>query len=262
MNVLITGAGTGIGLAAAERLAARGHGVVAGVHTEEQLRERLNERHHPNILFVKLDVTDPVDKLLAGEIARMVGIEVYFGNASVGTGGSMAEIDMDLVRQTFETNVFSMFEIAQNVLPSMLERGCGRLIFMSSLIGEVPLRFFGPYAATKAAIATLARSLHQEAALLGADIRVSVILPGAYHTGFNQRMIDGKFAWMRNGSYFDDLDRLRAREHALFALMEKRRLGSIVRAVEKAATRPQARFKYTAPPLQALGAKLYVTAFR
>ena len=156
MNILITGAGSGIGLAAAERLAARGHGVIAGVHTQEQLDCVLAEKHHPNILFVKLDVTDPVDKLLAGELARMFDIEVYFGNASVGTGGSMAEIDMDLVRQTFETNVFSMFEIAQNVLPPMLERGHGRLIFMSSLIGEVPLRFFGPYAATKAAIATLA----------------------------------------------------------------------------------------------------------
>ena len=263
MNILITGAGSGIGLAAAERLAARGHGVIAGVHTQEQLDCVLAEKHHPNILFVKLDVTDPVDKLLAGELARMFDIEAYFGNASVGTGGSMAEIDMDLVRQTFETNVFSMFEIAQNVLPPMLERGHGRLIFMSSLIGEVPLRFFGPYAATKAAIATLARSLHQEAALFDADIRITVVLPGAYHTGFNQRMIDGKFGWMREGSYFeDDIPKLCKREHMLFDVMEKKRLASIVRAVEKAATKQHPRFKYVAPPSQALGAKLYVAAFR
>lgn len=62
------------------------------MHTQEQLDCVLAEKHHPNILFVKLDVTDPVDKLLAGELARMFDIEAYFGNASVGTGGSMAEI--------------------------------------------------------------------------------------------------------------------------------------------------------------------------
>ena len=92
MNILITGAGSGIGLAAAERLAARGHGVIAGVHTQEQLDCVLAEKHHPNILFVKLDVTDPVDKLLAGELARMFDIEAYFGNEMCirdrrGTGG-------------------------------------------------------------------------------------------------------------------------------------------------------------------------------
>ena len=51
MNILITGAGSGIGLAAAERLAARGHGVIAGVHTQEQLDCVLAEKHHPNILL-------------------------------------------------------------------------------------------------------------------------------------------------------------------------------------------------------------------
>ena len=128
---------------------------------------------------------------------------------------------------------------------------------------RAPLRFFGPYAATKAAIATLARSLHQEAALFDADIRITVVLPGAYHTGFNQRMIDGKFGWMREGSYFeDDIPKLCKREHVLFNVMEKKRLASIVRAVEKAATKPHPRFKYVAPPSQALGAKLYVAAFR
>ena len=48
----------------------------------------------------------------------------------------------------------------------------------------------------------------------------------------------------------------------LFDVMEKKRLASIVRAVEKAATKPHPRFKYVAPPSQALGAKLYVAAFR
>ena len=48
-------------------------------------------------LSVSYTHLDPVDKLLAGELARMFDIEAYFGNASVGTGGSMAEIDMDLV---------------------------------------------------------------------------------------------------------------------------------------------------------------------
>ena len=254
MNVLITGVnpGSGIGFETAKALVAKGHHVIAGVHTKGQLETAHALPESSDIIFVKLDVDDPADQELAAELE----VDAYFGVAGVGVSGSLAEIDMDLVRQAFETNVFSMFAIAQSVLPGMLERGSGRLVFTSSLSCYQPVRFLSVYQVTKATIAMFSSALRQELKMLDTDVSVSVVLPGAYHTGFNQRLVNSMAGWMREGSLFSDrLDEILGQEHAAFDVLERRSLKSLVPSTVNALTGRHPRFRYEAPLSQAIGAK-------
>lgn len=253
MRALITGVtpGSGIGFETAQLLAAQGNLVFAGVHTLEQLERACDLPKTEGIVYFKFDVTDPEDR----ELATMLDIDTYFGVAGIGVTGSMAEIDMDQVRHAFETNVFSMFEVAQKLLPGMIAKGRGRLVFTSSLFSYIPMRFFGTYAATKASIAMMASALRQELAMLeDADIDVSVVMPGAYHTGFNQQMINSKIPWMKEDSLFrSDLPDIVDRERDLFSILEKQSLDTLMGPIMGALTDKRPRFEYKAPRMQALG---------
>lgn len=254
MNVLITGVtpGSGIGFETAKMLFAEGHRVIAGVHTDEQLERALALPESDGIAFIKLDVDDPGDRARAARL----DIDAYFGVAGVGVSGSLAEIDMDRVRQAFETNVFSMFAVAQSVLPGMLERGHGRLVFTSSLSCYQPVRFLSIYQATKATIALFASALRQELKMIDSGIDVSVVLPGAYHTGFNQRLVDSKARWMGPDSLFADrLDEILDQEHAAFDVLERQTLSSLMPSIKRAITAKHPRLAYEAPFSQAVGAK-------
>lgn len=254
MNVLITGVtpGSGIGFETAKMLSAEGHRVIAGVHTDEQLEEALGMPEGAGIAFVKFDVDDPEDRALAAEL----DIDAYFGVAGIGVSGSIAEIDMALVDRAFETNVFSMFAVAQSVLPGMLEKGRGRLVFTSSLSCYQPVRFLSVYQATKATIAMFASALRQELKMIDSGVDVSVILPGAYHTGFNQRLVNSKACWMGRDSLFADrLDEILDQEHAAFDVLERSTLDSLMPSIKRAITAKHPKLAYEAPVSQAVGAK-------
>lgn len=260
MEILITGAAGGLGRATAEKLAEKGHHVYAGVHTYEQLHDILSSPHNCSITFFKHDVTDPVDKQLCAELP----IDVYIANAALGMGGSMSEIDIDLVRKTFETNVFSMFEIAQKVLPGMIAKGEGRLIFMSSLSGDIPFQFLSPYEATKASIDVMATALRQEMSHCDAHIKVSVIKPGAYHTGFNQRIIDSNVTQTKDLDIFgkNKREHIARKERLIFDVLEKQNIDPIVEKICHAALSKHPHAKYSSPPSHKVGAKMSAILMR
>ena len=88
-------------------------------------------------------------------------------------------------------------------------------------------------------------------------MHVAVVEPGAFHTGFNQKMIAKKYAWMRHGSYFQDqLPALKAREDRIFALLELRSTRPIVRKIVRAVEAQNPHFRYVAPWWQGLGVGL------
>lgn len=255
MNILITGGATGIGLESARRLASKGAQVLIGAHTKKQMDEaEIEVGSYKNISVFLLDITDEEHR----NKLDYLNIDVLINNAAIGVGGSISEVPMDRVRDNFEVNVFSSFEVMQIVMKKMMKKGHGRIVLMSSILGHIPIKFLGVYAATKSSISTLATTLNKELKMLDNDVKVCLIEPGAYHTGFNQKMINNKFPWMEKGSYFkDDIDKLKKEEDKLFKMMEKKDLRSIVNKVEKAALSDNPRFRYRAPVSQSFGTKLY-----
>ena len=254
-TILITGSGSGIGRDCMMALARRGHKVLASTHTERQA-EKLRERaavDGPPIEAFKLDITDEADRAKTGELA----IDVLINNAALGESGSLAEVPIDRVRSAFETNLFSTLALTQLCLRGMIARRHGTVIFVSSLAGRVAAPFLLPYAMTKFSLSAAADGLRQELKQLDRNVHVSVVEPGAFHTGFNQRMIAKKYEWMQRSSYFQDqLNVLKAREQRMFALLELRSTAPIVRKIVQAAEADRPRFRYSAPWWQSTGVQL------
>jgi short-subunit dehydrogenase len=251
-RILITGAGSGIGRDAAQRLARRGNTVFATTHTDSQAAS-WQSAAVPRVEAYKLDITDSADRLRA----RHLEIDVLINNAAVGQSGSLGEVPLDRVRATFETNLFATLALTQVVLGGMIERRGGTIIFMSSLVGRVPAPFLMPYAMTKFALSAGADALRQELGELDCGVHITIVEPGAFRTGFNQKMVASKYEWMREKSYFRHLiPVLKAREERMLALLELRSTRAIVRRIVKAVEADKPRVRYTAPWWQAFGVRV------
>ncbi len=254
-TILITGAGSGIGKDTAVKLAQRGHRVIATTETLEQaelLRKETNEREL-NIEIFKLDITKPEDR----KQIENYELDVLINNGAIGESGSLADIDMDKVRQNFEVNVFSTFELSQLALKEMLNKNRGTVIFISSLAGRITMPFLGSYCMTKFALSSGAESMRQEIYHVRKNVHVSLIEPGAYHTGFNQRNIAKKYVWMDESSvFYPILSKLKRREERQFELIEAKSTKSIVRKIVKASEAKKPRLRYSAPAYQAIGAQI------
>ena len=190
-TVMITGAESGFGKGAAVALAARGHSVIATTETEEHAAALRAEA--PELTVEKVDITtDDVAKAAAWDI------DVLINNAGAGQTGPMADVPIERVRHLFEVNVFGTLAVTQQVLPRMLAKGAGRIIIVSSIAGVVVGPSFGPYSMTKHALEAMGKAMRAELAPQGID--VTLLNPGPYNTGFNDRMADSMWEWFGEGS--------------------------------------------------------------
>lgn len=252
-KILYTGARSGIAINTINKIMNDNYYIYLTVHTDKQL-EYIKEKYknNKNIECFKLDITDKEDK----EKLKKLDIDILINNAAIGEGGSLAEIDMDRVRDNFEVNVFSFFEIVQIVLKKMIEKDSGKIIIMSSLASIIPLNFLGSYCGSKASISHMTRILNNEIKLISKNIKIVLIEPGMYHTGFNQVMLDNKYNNI--DSYFNEQIKLiRKKENLIFSLLEKKKYDSIGNKIVKAIKCNNPKFIYRAPFFQSLGTKIY-----
>ena len=200
-RILITGAGSGFGEGAAIGLAQNGHDVIAGAQIWPQvtsLRQKAKSLGLSNLRVEKLDLLHPYD------VANALkwDIDILFSNAGLGENGPVCEIPVDLVRRTFETNVFAPLELAQKFIRKWVDqKRPGKVVFTSSVAGLVThVTGIAPYAASKHALQCIAESLQQE--LKPFQIQVQTINPGAFLTGFNETMTESAFHWQDDTKNF------------------------------------------------------------
>ena len=191
-SILITGAGSGFGKGAAIALAKKGHKVIATTETVEQADAMRNEA--PQLHVEKLDITSSDDIAKAAKFE----VDVLINNAGAGQTGPLADVPMHRVRHLFEVNVFGTLAITQAILPKMAARGNGRIIIVSSIAGVLAGPSFGPYSMTKHALEAMGKTLRAELASSGID--VTLINPGPYNTGFNDRMAASMWEWFGEGA--------------------------------------------------------------
>ncbi|MCP3165188.1 SDR family NAD(P)-dependent oxidoreductase [Myxococcus qinghaiensis] len=178
MNVLVTGATAGFGLAIARRFIREGARVIAtGRRTEllEKLRAELGER----LLPVTLDVTEreAMAKVLGALPADFAEVDVLVNNAGLALGLEAAQsAHLDDWEVMVDTNVKGVLYCTHAVLPGMVARNRGHIINMGSVAADYPYPGGNVYGATKAFVQQF--SLNLRADLLGTAVRVTDIEPG------------------------------------------------------------------------------------
>ncbi|SHF44885.1 Short-chain dehydrogenase [Salegentibacter echinorum] len=205
-KILITGAGSGLGKGTAIGLAKKGHSVIAGMHTWEQMSRFIIERkgtdYEKNLELIKLDILDRMDCEKAWEY----DIDILVNNAGIGQTGPVAEIPVDLMREVIETNVFSPLEFSQPIIRKMVEKGKGKVVFLSSISGLSTQPFLAPYNTSKYALEAVVQSLRDE--LMPMGITIATINPGPFETGFNDRMYDTYKQWFDEDINFTPLKKI------------------------------------------------------
>jgi len=254
-KILFTGSRSGIAKATIDRLKKDDYYIYATVKNEKQL-EAMNRIYidDNNVESFVLDITKKEDR----NKIESLNIDILVCNAAVNYGGSLAEMNVDLIRDNYEVNVFSTLELIQVALKSMIRKKQGKIIIMSSLAGIYPIRFIGSYSSSKASLIKIAQTLKKEINMLDVDIDICLIEPGFYYTGFNQVMFENKYNSMNIDSYFkSQIEIIRNREKFIYNFIEKKKLDSIVRQILLAIKNENGRFLYRAPFSQVVFAKLY-----
>jgi short-subunit dehydrogenase len=249
MNILITGARSGIGYATALELIKKGHHVYLTVHTDEQLHglEDKTELQVPNVTCMKLDITDGADR----EKVKDLDIDVLINNAAIGNGGSIAEASIDRIRENYEVNFFGTIEMTQLYLRRMIERDDGRIIMISSMVAEMPFPWFGIYSSTKAALTNISMALAKELKEVNSKVKIVIIEPGFYRTGFNEVMMDNKYD--NEDSIFKDYRKdIYENEQWQVNTLTSENIQSIVNEIVKAVEAKRPKLKYKAPFIQAV----------
>jgi short-subunit dehydrogenase len=186
--VLITGASSGIGWHLAAELAARGAQLVLLARRRqrlEALRQMIAEQGGRDSTIVVANVADPVAVQEAHDqvLERFPhGVDILINNAGRGLYSPFAEADREELTAIVKTNLLGVIECTRIFLPAMLKRGDGLVVFVSSVLGELPAPNNAVYGATKFAVSGLAESLEYELAPKG--IGVLLVEPGLVATEF------------------------------------------------------------------------------
>ena len=187
--VLVTGATSGIGRAAALGLARDGYHVLATGRRADQLRSLKAEAGAARLDTLRLDVTSPQSVADArDEVLRLTdghGVDALINNAGYGQFGPLELATERALEQQYQTNVLGLVRVTAAFLPAMRERGSGRIVNISSIAGRVAVPFMGLYHGTKYAVEALSDSLRREVA--GFGVQVVLVEPGAIRTGFKER---------------------------------------------------------------------------
>lgn len=181
--VVVTGCSSGIGRAIAFSLRRRSYRVFATVRDNYSSAALAEE----GIETLHLDLTSPESIATAvAEIRERADGKVFglVNNAAYGQPGAVEDLTRETLRTQFETNLFGTHELTVSVLPMLRANGDGRIIQISSILGQIALPFRGAYNASKYALEGLTDTMRLE--LKGTRIRVSLIEPGPIATRFRE----------------------------------------------------------------------------
>jgi short-subunit dehydrogenase len=185
---LVTGASGGIGYELALILARHGHDLILVARSADKLAalaERLELDHGIHVRVIAKDLARPeaaaeIHELLAAE---GLAVDILVNNAGVGLLGKFAEMGVEAQAAMLRLNVESPTLLARLLLPSMLERGSGRILNLASTAAFQPGPLMAVYYATKAYVLSFSQALSNEVA--GTGVTVTALCPGATETGFS-----------------------------------------------------------------------------
>ena len=182
---LITGASRGIGAATARELARRGYALVLAARSLPELEALAGEltRAGAPALPVPTDMRRPehVERLARVALAHFGRVDALINNAGVGgKGRGLARMEPDDVREILAVNLEAPALLTRALLPPMLERRSGAVVFVGSVAGRVALPGSAAYSASKHGLRGLALALRRE--VRGRGVRITLVAPGFVDT--------------------------------------------------------------------------------
>lgn len=256
-SILVTGASSGIGHAAARMLKARGWRVLATARRAEDLA-RLRDVEGVEALPLELSDEASIAACASAALEATGGrLDALFNNAAFGQVGAVEDLDAAMLRRQLEVNVIGTHELTRRLVPAMRRQKRGRIVQCSSVLGLLSAPYRGAYCASKFALEALSDAMRHE--LAGSGISVSLIEPGPIRSRFVETAlanfratidIDGSAHRER---YLLRLKGMEAGGRQTFKLEPEAVVGKLIHAIE--AARPRTRYYVTTPTHIAAGLK-------
>ncbi|HVP30388.1 MAG TPA: SDR family NAD(P)-dependent oxidoreductase [Myxococcota bacterium] len=205
-TVLVTGASSGIGSAIAEAFGALGWRVALGARRLARLEEVAGrvEAAGGKAMAFRCDVSVPseVEAFFQAAESQLGAIDAAVANAAVAAPGLLQEVAVEDLERELRTNLLHPIVLARRAVPSMIERGRGDVVFVSSESAVGPRPYQVGYSATKSGLEAAARALRME--LEGTGVRVAVVRPGPTASEFGQGWVGPRIgrmlaSWTRFG---------------------------------------------------------------
>jgi NAD(P)-dependent dehydrogenase (short-subunit alcohol dehydrogenase family) len=192
---LVTGASRGIGYATARALARRGAHIVAVARTQGGLEELDDEirKEGGSATLVPLNLTDfdGIARLGAALHERNGKLDILVGNAGVaGPSSPLGHVEMKPWNDVMAVNVSANFQLIRCMEPLLKKSDAGRAVFITSGAASKASAYLGPYAASKAALETLARAWANET--VSTPLRVNLFNPGPIRTRMRATVFPGE----------------------------------------------------------------------
>lgn len=192
-SILITGCSSGIGLASAREMKARGWRVFATARKKRDIA-RLKDEEGVESLYLDYTEPDSIKKAVAKVLDTTGGkLDALFNNGMYGQPGAVEDLRRDVLRAQFEAGFFGWHDLTRRIIPVMRQQGEGRIVFCSSVLGLVSAPYRGAYCAAKFAIEALADALRME--LAATRIKIVLIEPGPIASRFLEHALE---AYRRN----------------------------------------------------------------
>jgi 3-oxoacyl-[acyl-carrier protein] reductase len=188
---IVTGASRGIGRAIAAMLANRGAHVVAAAR-ESNASETVNAIHaaggHADLASVDVTDTPSVESMVAGALGRHGRVDILVNNAGIARDQLLLRMKRDDWDQVLATNLTAAFTCAQAVMKPMIKQRSGRIISISSVVGQMGNAGQANYAASKAGLIGFSKALAREVA--SRNVTVNVVAPGLIETDMTKSLTD------------------------------------------------------------------------
>jgi 3-oxoacyl-[acyl-carrier protein] reductase len=187
-SVVITGGSRGIGRACAMLFASKGYNVLLGYNKNKAAAEEtlaaISEYGVKCAAYsADISVKDEARRLISKAMFEFGKVDVLVNNAGIARAALMTDVTESDFHELFATNVGGCYFTSQAVIPEMINAGCGKIINISSMWGQVGASCETLYSATKAAIIGLTKAMAKELALSG--ITVNCVAPGVIDTEMN-----------------------------------------------------------------------------
>ena len=186
-TAIITGGGTGIGLACAQLFAKEGARVVIFGRRQDRLDQAQKEIGSA-VLAVQGDITSAADteRLVETAVKQLGKVDILVNNAGTFAPSPLHETEDDVWDQTFNINMRGVFQLTRKVLPQMIAQGSGSIIHISSILGMIAVPQTAAYNASKGALNQFSRSIAVEYGAQG--IRSNSVCPGMIETEMTEEL--------------------------------------------------------------------------
>jgi len=247
-KVLITGCSSGIGLCMATGLHERGYEVYASVRKKQDVEKILQL----GLKCIQLDLTDT--NSIQQAVEWVLGqtdnqLHALINNGAYGQPGAVEDLQTDVLRRQFETNLFGTHELTRLLIPTLRQQPRSHIIQISSILGFICLPYRGAYNASKYALEALTETMRLE--LAGSGVYLSLIEPGPVESRFRENAYNAFTSAINpensvhKESYQKEIKRMQSDKPVPFTLPADAVLKKVIHALES--KKPRIRYTVTKP---------------